>query len=105
MPETNPINEDIVAIREAIEETVDLTDNRLNRITRLRLVTDPGFPFYDLSYCYGQLDDGTPVRVQLPWHQFSRRHLNRDLIAMCKEAGVYGKALGLFNHDVVSTLT
>lgn len=103
--ETNPINEEIQEIRESIRETVDLTDKRLVRITRLRLVTDPGFPLYDLSYCYGRLNDGTNVRVRLPWHQFSRKYLRRDLVAMCKEAGVYGKRLGLLDFDVISTLS
>jgi hypothetical protein len=102
--QTNPINDEIREIRDSIEETVDLTDRRLVRITRLRLVTDPGFPLWDLSYCYGQLNDGTNVRVTLPWHQFSRRYLKRDLVQMCKEAGVYGKKLGILDEGVISTL-
>ena len=102
--ETNPINDRIKEIREAIEEDVRLNDPRLVRITRLRLVTDPGFPFFDVSYCYGQLRDGSHVRVHLPWHQFSRRYLKRDLVTMCKEAGVYGKKLGILNDGVLSLL-
>ena len=102
--ETNPITDEIHAIRDAIEEEVDLTDDRLARITRLRLVTDPGFPMYDLSCCYGELNDGTPVRVNLPQWQFSRRYLKRDLVAMCKEAHVYAKGLGLLDDSVISLL-
>jgi len=92
------------AVTKNLAETVELDDPRLARIVRLRLVTDPGFPFFDLSYCHGQLRDGTFVRVQLPQFQFSKRELNRELIAMCKAAGVYGKALGIFDPEVVSKL-
>jgi hypothetical protein len=102
--ETNPINDDIRAIREAIDHTVDLNDPQLVRVTRLRLVSDPGFPMWDLSYCYGELKGGVPVRVRLPWHQFSRRYLKRDLVLMCKEAHVYAKGLGLLDESVISTL-
>lgn len=104
MPETNPITPEVTAIREAIKEEVDLTDKRLARITRLRLLTDPGYPMYDLSYCYGELKDGTPVRVHLPWWQFSRKNLKGDLIAMCREANVYAKGLGMLDSDVLSFL-
>lgn len=102
--ESNGITPEIHAFRERISGTVDLTDSRLGRIVRLRLLGEQGFPFYDLSYCYGELRDGTPVRVQLPDHQFSRRYLTRDLIAMCRRVGVYGKGLGILSDDVISIL-
>ena len=102
--ETNPITDEFKRDMELAKETVDLDDHRLARITRLRLVTDPGFPFFDLSYCYGRLKDGTPVRVELPQWQFSKRGLNSELIAMCRKAGVYGKGLGLFDPEVISKL-
>jgi hypothetical protein len=102
--QSNPITDEVRAIRDAIEDTVELTDGRLALITRLRLVTDPGFPMYDLSYCYGELRDGTPVRVRLPWHQFNKRNLKGDLIAMCREAGVYAKGLGLLDPATLSVL-
>lgn len=81
---------------------VDLSDARLGRITRLRLLTDRDFPFWDLSYCHGELKDGTPCRVRLPRHQFRKATLKSDLLAMCREAKVYGKGLGLF--EALSTL-
>jgi len=102
--ESNPINDEIKATREAISETVDLTDSRLAKITRLRMVTDPGFPKLDVSYCYGELKDGTPVRVRLPWSQFSKRNLKGDLIEMARESKVYAKGLGLLNPEVWSVL-
>ena len=103
--ETNPITDQVREIRDLIDHQnpVDLTDPRLARITRLRLVSDPGFPMWDLSYCYGQLADGTHVRVDLPWYQLRKRALSADLVEMCKSVGVYGKRLGIL--DAVSTLT
>jgi len=100
--ETNPITDEVIEIRDSLAGEVYITDPRLVRISRLRLVSDAGFPMWDLSYCYGVLNDGTNVRVQLPWHQFSKRNLKGDLIAMCKEAGVFGKKLGLLDDSVIS---
>jgi len=85
-------------------ETVQLEDPRLARIARLRLLSDPGFPFWDVSYCYGVLKDGSKVRVSLPRFQFGKRTLMKDLIDMCREAGVYGKGLGLFDPETISRL-
>jgi hypothetical protein len=102
--ETNPIDDRFKEIREQLRGSVELTDDRLRRIVRLRLVSDPGFPLWDLSYCYGELKDGTWVRVILPWHQFSRKFLRRDLVAMCKEVGIYGKGIGILDDSVISTL-
>ena len=108
--EINPQTEAHIAAREAIDhkQPVDLTDPRLARITRLRLVSDPGFPYWDVSYCYGELKDGTPVRVDLPEYQFSRGRarptLKMHMVRMCQEHGLYAKGLGLLDPDVISTL-
>lgn len=105
--ETNGIDDEVRALRDRVHASnieVDFDDPRLVRITRLRLVTDPGFPLWDVSYVYGRLADGTDVRVQLPQWQFSKRNLNRELIEMCKAAGKYGKAMGIFDPLVVSKL-
>jgi hypothetical protein len=102
--ESNPITDEVRKVREEIEQTVDLTDDRLARITRLRLLGDAGFPLYDLSYCYGELKDGTPVRVSLPEWQFRRNRLKHDLVRMCKRHGLYAKGLGLLDDSVISIL-
>lgn len=105
--ETNGIDDDVRRVRDLVHAsgvTVDLADKRLVRITRLRLVTDRDVPFWDLSYCYGLLDDGTHCRVRLPEHQWRKSNLTGDLIGMCKRAGRYGKGLGLFDPLVVSKL-
>lgn len=79
-----------------------LADPALTKITRLRLLSDVGFPAWELSYCWGELADGTAVNVNLPRDRFSKKALKADLIDMCKEAGRYGKGMGIF--DALSTM-
>lgn len=81
---------------------VDWTDARLARITRLRLLSDPGFPMWDVSYCHGELKDGTTCRVSLPFDQLKKRGMFGDLINYARKDGVYLKRLGVF--DAISTL-
>lgn len=95
--ETNGIEDHAAYFSVDRSETVELNDPRIAQITRLRLLTDRDFPFWDLSYCHGRLKDGTEVRVQLPEWQFRKSNLRGDLLAMCKRAGVYGKGLGIFD--------
>lgn len=102
--ESNPFSDYWREVRDSIQEEVELDDPELWRITRLRLVSDPGFPLWDLSYCYGTLRDGTNVRVHLPEHQWSKKKLNWELVEMCKKVGVYGKRLGILDPDVQSKL-
>lgn len=70
------------------EKMVDWTDPSLARITRLRLLTDPGFPLWDVSYCHGELNDGTKVHVQLPFSQLNRRTWWGDIKYWAKIDGV-----------------
>jgi hypothetical protein len=102
--QSNEITPELRSEMASAEGTVALADPRLARIFRLRLVSDPGFPFWDLSYCFGRLKDGTVVRVQLPEYQFPKRELTASLLRMCREAGVYGKGLGIFDPEVISQL-
>ena len=98
------------------ERTVYWTEKNL-RITRLRLLSDPGIPFWDVSYCDGVIlhEDGTrePVMVSLPFSQLARtsRYLGqlrrapslaRQIIEYGKKDGVFVKRLGVL--DVISTL-
>jgi len=100
--ETNPLvdHDRYYSVDRSLE--VDLADRRLARVTRLRLLTDPGCPFFDLSYCHGELRDGTPVRVRLPRHQFPKRGLSRSIVQMAIDEGVHAKRLGML--DAISTL-
>lgn len=83
--------------------TVDWTDPELEAVTRFRLLTDPGFPAYDVSYCYGVLFDGQPVNVALPFDQLPKRSWKTFLVEEAKAAGVNAKRLGFF--DAVSSLS
>lgn len=101
--ETSPLADSGIAHTDySGAETLDLADPRLVKVTRLRLLSDPGYPVWDLSYCYGVDVDGKPVRVQLPRYQFPKRNLSRALVDMAREAGRYAKGMGLL--DAVSTL-
>lgn len=101
--ETSPLSESGIDHHDySGAATLDLEDRRLVKVTRLRLLSEPGTPFWDLSYCYGLDVDGKPVRVSLPRHQFPKRNLSRALVDMAREAGRYAKGMGLL--DAVSTL-
>ena len=105
--ETNGIDDAVKELRESVHasgEIVDLGDKRLARITRLRLLTDRDVPFWDFSYCYGRLKDGTDVRVRFPQTQFPKQGLNQSLVEMCKSVNVFGKGLGIFDPEVISKL-
>jgi len=72
--------------------TVEWTEPGLV-LTRLRLLSDPGFPVWDVSYCHGEID-GEPVVVQLPFDQIPKgKRFWRFLIAHGKRDGVYVKRL------------
>ena len=100
--QTNPIDDEVKQFRDEIVGECDFGDPTLVQINRLRLISDPGFPMWDLSYCYGTLANGDRVRVHLPQHQFSKRNLKRDLVEMCKSCGVYGKGIGILDEGVIS---
>jgi hypothetical protein len=107
MAETNPLqltsqqwNDYLDSVA---DESVCWTDARLKRIDRLRLLSDRDVPFWDLSYCYGQLHDGTNVAVLLPFYQISKKKgIKATIIEYAKRDGVYAKGLGVF--DAISTL-
>lgn len=86
------------------DEYVTLGDPRLKSIDRLRLLTEPGFPFYDISYCYGTLKDGRHVRLSGCPQHISKRRPKADLIAWAREEGAYAKGLGLLDENNWSVL-
>jgi hypothetical protein len=81
-------------------QTVDWTEPGL-RITRLRLLSDPGFPMWDVSYCHGSLR-GADVRVRLPFHQLPKRGIGRAIVDYAIRDGINAKRTGIF--DCISTL-
>lgn len=76
-------------------------DEKGLKVTRLRLLTDAYCPFWDVSYCDGELN-GKFVRVLLPFGQLKRGNLAAQIIGYAKTDGVYAKGLGILN--CISTL-
>lgn len=98
--------EETTALRESVDHghVVDWTDPELKRVIRFRLIgCSYEYPFWDVSYAYGELRDGTRVRVAFPFGQL-KREWKRDLIEQAKRDRVYAKGLGLLDPNVVSTL-
>jgi len=82
---------------------VDWSSSQLKRIIRMRFLSDPGFPFWDLSYCHGEMIDGSIVRVALPFYQLKKgRSIISQIIEYAKKDNVFAKGLGIFN--AISTL-
>lgn len=73
------------------------------KITRLRLLSDPGFPLWDVSYCHGMIGD-EHVDVQLPFSQLLKygTTISKQIVAEAKKEGVYAKGLGIL--DAISKL-
>lgn len=85
------------------------------RITRLRLISDPGFPAWDISYCHGYIGD-EPVHVDMVVSQLAKwgfKFKRKDgtigkggwkahVIALCKKYNVNAWKLGVLEN--VSTL-
>lgn len=67
------------------------------RITRLRLLSDPGYPNWDVSYCHGELD-GEPVDVQLPFTNLPKRNTMRAIVEHAKRDGVFAKGIGILDN-------
>lgn len=53
-------------------EALDWTSSRLAKIERMRFLSDPGFPVWDVSYCTGRNTDGKKVTVRLPFDQLPK---------------------------------
>jgi hypothetical protein len=75
------------------------------RITRLRLLSDPGFPMWDVSYCHATLPDGRIVRVETTFFQLPRRNTIGAIIEDARREGYHAKAIGLLDRGNWSTLS
>lgn len=67
------------------------------KVTRLRLLSDPGLPFWDVSYCHGELG-GEQVNVGLPFSQLPKRNRARFIVKEAMRDGVYAKGLGILDN-------
>ena len=103
--ETNPVNRDEqkVFLDGPHKRTVDWKARGL-RITRLRLLSDPGFPMWDVSYCWGYIGE-EPVFVSLPFDQLCKKSVKSDILRYARAEGVYAKALGILDDGVISKLS
>lgn len=86
-----------------IQFTVNWTDPRLRQVVRLRMVSDPGHPAWDITYCHGQLKTGEFVEVQVPFSQLPKRGYRKKIVEHAKKAGVHAARLGIL--DNISTFT
>ncbi len=84
------------------KRSIDWDDPELKEITRLRLLSDPGLPWWDVSYCYGETQDGEAVNVNLPFAQLPKKGMRRAIVLAAKKDGVFAKGLRIF--DNLSTL-
>jgi hypothetical protein len=103
--ETNPLTYDHASMLDAEWLSLYELQARKGKVTRLRLLTERGYPYYDISYCHGVLPDGTLVHVQMNELRLSRRSLKGSLIALAKEQGVFAKSLGLLDEGNWSILS
>jgi hypothetical protein len=104
--ETNPVGNIHDYLDQLTGETVALSDRRLVKIERLRLIGwSREYTAWDISYVYGRLANGDLVRVDLGESRIvcaGGDAYKRELVKLCQRAGRFGKALGIF--DAVSTL-
>lgn len=82
--------------------TVYWNDPDLLKITRLRLLSDPGFPFWDVSYVHGVLKNGQNVEVELPFSQLPKRGMWKEIYAAGTADRVYVKRI--LDASAISTL-
>lgn len=84
--------------------TLSLGDPDLKAIRRLRLLTDPGYPVWEISYCYGETKAGDLVRVDLGIYTLPKGNIKGALIQAARQAGVHAKTLHLLDDDIISKL-
>jgi len=73
------------------------------RVTRLRLVSDPGFPDWDVSYCHGTWR-GQEVNVCLPFSQLPKGNIKGFILDWARREGVYAKGIGILDDAIISKL-
>lgn len=78
------------------------------KVTRLRMLSEKvgyGPRLFDVSYVYGEMGNGEPVRVRGLWFSLvARRDIKGEIIRQCKAAGVFAKGLGLLDEGNWSVL-
>lgn len=80
-------------------------DKRLVKITRFRMLTDPAFPMWDISYVYGLMNVGGQLvncRVSVPFNQLGRKTWWSEIKMWARRENVNIYKLGIW--DAVSKL-
>lgn len=78
--------------------------DEIAKLTRVRLLTEAGYPYFDLSYAMGQLADGRHCRVRLDVSSLGRRTYRSQIAESCKRAGVNANKLGVWNASTYSIM-
>ena len=96
--ETNRLSDEILAYYHTIDREPitlrELADAR-GQIVRVRMYRENGIT--DFGYIYGELPDGTPVRISdIPGAEYAPA--TAILIDWAKSEGVYAKGIGLLNQ-------
>ena len=65
------------------------------KITRLRLLSDPGYPAWDVSYCHGTLN-GEDVDVELPFSELRKygKSISAQIVGYAIRDGINAKRIG-----------
>jgi len=93
-------SDEVREMRESVDHSVhvDWADKRLAKIIRFRLIGyhPYEYPAWDLSYCYGELKDGTRCLVSLGGRSRFPAKWKSYVVNIARQDGVYAKGLGIF---------
>jgi hypothetical protein len=110
--ETNPLGDEGHNWENFEDDAITLAElqARGGRISRLRFLTESGYPYMDVSYVQGVLPNGRNVSINIQG-DCSRIRKGRgsepymsDLIAWAQDEGVFGKGIGMLDRGVWSIL-
>jgi len=102
--ETNSLGDTGIRHEDTTDETLDWTDPDLKEIIRIRLLSDVGFPFWDVSYVLGRTTTGEQVHVRVPFAQLPKKGYLQAMVEHAKRDGVYLKGL-CFGGDIAGVVS
>jgi len=101
--EINPIPEGYLnRVTYAIKRSIGWDSKELKSVIRLRLLSDPGYPVWDVSYCHGVTKSGEYVDVTLPFSQLPKRQFRKAIVKYAIRDGVYARGIHILEN--ISTL-
>ena len=109
--ESNPLGDEGHNWDNFEQDAITLAElqRRGGRVCRLRMLTEPGTPFLDISYVHGVLPNGRNVHINVQDSPMLRKGRGSkpymsDMIEWAKREGVYGKRIGMLDEGVWSIL-